>query len=103
MSTTDTARKPAPAALASLRVAVLMGGGSGEREVSLVTGASVASALESCVGAGQLAAVSAIEIRADGAWIVAGRALDAASALVQLSDVDVFFLGLHGGAGENGT
>ena len=89
--------------LGSLRVAVLMGGTSGEREVSLVSGASVAVALGRCVQAKSLRSVRAIEIDSSGRWIIEGAAHDAASALNMCSDVDVFFLALHGGAGEDGT
>ena len=90
-------------ALSTLRVAVLMGGTSGEREVSLVSGRSVLQALERSVRLGALAAVRAIEIDAGGRWVDGGRARDAAEALESARDVDVFFLALHGGAGEDGT
>lgn len=87
----------------ALRVAVLMGGASGEREVSLISGRAVAQALGQRAAAGELAQVREVEIAIDGSWIVAGGVQPAARALELLHDVDVFFLGLHGGAGEDGT
>ncbi len=89
--------------LAELRVAVVMGGTSGEREVSLVSGRSVVEALERCVMSNALASVCAIEIDPRGLWVVDGAAHDAAKALVLCRDVHVFFLALHGGCGEDGS
>jgi len=70
-----------------LRIAVLMGGGTREHDVSLDTGGAVARAL---ANVGHL--VSAVELAAPGARAI----LDA------VSDVDVVFVALHGGAGEDG-
>lgn len=69
-----------------LHVAVLMGGWSAEREVSLVTGAGVADALES-----RGHRVTRIDMERD----VAAR-------LIQASP-DVVFNALHGTPGEDGT
>src|SRR5689334_24362220 len=69
-----------------LHVAVLMGGWSSEREVSLVTGAGVAEALES-----RGHTVTRIDMGRD----VAQRLLEAAP--------DVVFNALHGTPGEDGT
>ncbi len=69
-----------------LHVAVLMGGWSAEREVSLVTGAGVADALES-----RGHRVTRIDMDRD----VAQRLLEAAP--------DVVFNALHGTSGEDGT
>ena len=69
-----------------LHVAVLMGGWSAEREVSLVTGAGVADALES-----RGHRVTRIDMDRD----VAQRLLEAAP--------DVVFNALHGTPGEDGT
>jgi D-alanine-D-alanine ligase len=69
-----------------LHVAVLMGGWSSERAVSLVTGAGVAEALES-----RGHKVTRIDMGRD----VAQRLLDAAP--------DVVFNALHGTPGEDGT
>src|SRR5690606_37941355 len=71
--------------LASLRVAVLMGGLSSEREVSLSSGKGCADALE-----GQVARVSRVD---------AGR--DLAQVLAALKP-DVVFNALHGDWGEDG-
>jgi D-alanine-D-alanine ligase len=70
----------------SLHIAVLMGGWSAEREVSLVTGAGVAEALES-----RGHRVTRIDMGRD----VAQRLLEAAP--------DVVFNALHGTPGEDGT
>jgi D-alanine-D-alanine ligase len=112
--------------LRDLRVAVIGGGASGEREVSLATARGVRGALNEALNdatkapaterANEAAApttlefaalrvldVLAIELEVDGRWSFNGRTLDAAAALDALRDVDVFFLCLHGGAGEDGT
>jgi D-alanine-D-alanine ligase len=73
-------------ALRSLHIAVLMGGWSAEREVSLVTGAGVADALES-----RGHRVTRIDMGRD----VAQRLAEAAP--------DVVFNALHGTPGEDGT
>ena len=69
-----------------LHIAVLMGGWSAEREVSLVTGAGVADALES-----RGHRVTRIDMGRD----VAQRLAEAAP--------DVVFNALHGTPGEDGT
>lgn len=74
-----------PASLSSLHVAVLMGGLSSEREVSLSSGKGCADALE-----GQVARVSRVD---------AGR--DLAQVLTALKP-DVVFNALHGDWGEDG-
>jgi len=104
MSSTEQALPHRRASAAgALRVAVLMGGASGEREVSLLSGKAVALALGARVAAGELAQLREVELGVDGRWSVDGQAHPAARALELLHDVDVFFLGLHGGAGEDGT
>ena len=70
----------------NLHVAVLMGGWSAEREVSLVTGAGVAEALES-----RGHRVTRIDMERD----IAARLIEAAP--------DVVFNALHGTPGEDGT
>ncbi len=68
------------------RIGVLMGGLSGEREVSLASGRHVQSALASC------------------GYRVAPIVLDDPDDVVaQLSEVDLVFNCLHGGTGEDGT
>ena len=89
-------------ALARATVAVLLGGRSAEREVSLVSGRAVAEALEAAGEAGP-GAVHAVEIEADGRWRVGERSLAPPAALEALAEVDAFFFGLHGGEGEGGV
>lgn len=88
------------------RVVLLSGGASGEREVSLATGRGVRAALEQPPAESatlRVSEVRAVEIERDGRWLVGGEALDAPRAIERLGEVDVFFLCLHGGAGEDGT
>ena len=92
--------------VAQSTVAVVMGGRSSEREISLVSGRAILRALTSrpqearadgpgrCVG---------IEIEPDGAWRVGGERCDPAGAIAALPRETLFFLGLHGGEGENGA
>lgn len=70
------------------RVGVVMGGSSGEREVSLRSGAAVAAALE-----GRGHQVVRLELPDDAA---------AASRTIQSAHIDVAFLALHGRHGEDG-
>tara|TARA_Y100000590_G_scaffold365043_1_gene423713 strand:- start:2680 stop:3588 length:909 start_codon:yes stop_codon:yes gene_type:complete len=69
-----------------VKVAVLMGGNSAEREVSLHSGRAVVSALRS-------ASVDVFDCIYDG---------DIRDYLTQLAKADVVFVALHGGEGENG-
>jgi len=71
-----------------MRVGVVMGGSSGERDVSLRSGAAVATALEA---AGH--DVVRLELSDDAS---------AASQTIQAADIDVAFLALHGRHGEDG-
>ncbi len=94
-----------------MKVAVLMGGRSSEREISLRTGRGVAQALRNL--GHEVAAVDA----ANGRLLPAGdeeraavpmQALEPAgeTALARpetLAGADVVFIALHGAAGENGT
>jgi D-alanine-D-alanine ligase len=93
-----------------MRVAVLMGGTSSEREISLRTGRGIAQALRALQH--DVLAVDA----ANGRLLPAGdeerapglEAVEAVGpgALVKadaLRDADVVLIALHGGAGENGT
>lgn len=92
-----------------LRVAVVMGGTSAEREVSLRTGETVARELSSRFS------VMKVEILASGRWVFDGESrgpglvgvedlapLHALSKLRELK-VDVVFNALHGPFGEDGT
>jgi D-alanine-D-alanine ligase len=106
-----------------LRIALLMGGTSSERDVSLASGIRIAEALRACghdVCAIDPARglISDDEQRAlangtvvqtappsqDALRRMAREALPSlASNLPRQGDVDVVFLGLHGGSGEDGT
>jgi D-alanine-D-alanine ligase len=94
-----------PTDLRSLCVAVLGGGRSSEREVSLKSAKGIARALRGELASGRTlpARVMEVELALDGRWIVEGEPLSVARALERLVGVDVFFLGLHGGEGEDGT
>ena len=85
-----------------LRVAVLSGGTSTEREISLDSGRAARAALAE---AGPRAVETwDVQIAADGRWSVEGSAPEsAAQALARLADCHLVFLGLHGGEGEDGT
>jgi D-alanine-D-alanine ligase len=83
--------------VSTLRIAVLGGGRSSEREVSL---ASAASVCESLRAAGH--EVSMIEIGADGVWRHDGREL-ALEPGRGFGDRDLVFPALHGPFGEDGT
>jgi D-alanine-D-alanine ligase len=104
-----------------VRIAVLLGGTSDEREVSLASGAQVARALREA--GHEVVAVDTVRGvlgRDDEERLLEGgvRALPPGSAELnsldeghtvalvrepELSGVEVFFLALHGGSGEDGT
>ena len=73
--------------LITKRVGVLMGGTSGEREVSLNSGCAVAEALE--------------RLGHDVVPVVLGESMDAFRT-ISAADIDVAFLSLHGRLGEDG-
>lgn len=86
-------------------VAVLRGGRSSEREVSQLTGAAVLRALAppgAQDGRGPARVVD-VEVLADGTWRLQGETRPPGAALESLPDDTIFFLGLHGGEGENGA
>jgi len=102
MSAIDTQRRSWQAQAPRLRsstVAVLLGGRSGEREVSLKSGAAVLRALTG----GPVARVLALEIQPDGRWKLEGQSLSALEALGRLPRETLCFLALHGGEGEDGS
>lgn len=103
----DAARTSAHGAQHELRVAVLGGGESGEREVSLASARAVFAALSAqrshprcSVAVGELRLV---QLEPRGVWRLGEQVTDAIGALGALADIEVFFLCLHGGAGEDGT
>lgn len=79
-------RQTLPSPWRGKKVAVLFGGMSAEREISLLTGTAVSQALRECGYT-----ILPLEIDASGAWIA------------QVREVDVAFLALHGKFGEDGT
>ena len=102
-----------------MRIAVLLGGDSEEREVSLASGAEVARALRAAghevvsvdSAVGVLTAADERAILESGMGPTAPPGLDLvrtgdAGSLMRTPEVrgaDVLFLALHGGAGEDGT
>lgn len=86
-------------------VAVLMGGRSGERDVSLTSGESVLTSLRDPSGPTSSIApqVFGVEIDGDGAWCLGGEAHSPQRLVEVLPAETVYFLALHGGEGENGT
>ncbi len=99
--------RPARGPARELIVAVLGGGESGEREVSLASARGVMAALgttrshSGCSIA--VTDVRFVQLESKGVWRVGELETDACGALGALVDVDVFFICLHGGAGEDGT
>jgi len=104
-----------------VKVAVLLGGTSDERDVSMASGVQVAHALREAghkvmavdTVLGPLSAEDEQRLLEDGVQAappgaVALATLDESHTVAlardpQLADVDVFFLALHGGSGEDGT
>ena len=70
-----------------MKIAILMGGTSAEREVSLSTGAAVEKAC-SAIG------LKTISVLYDG---------DFQKIVTDLQSADLVFIALHGGQGEDGT
>jgi len=104
-----------------LKIAVLMGGNSAERDVSLASGTGIiaglraagheAIAIDTALGAGQLTSIKRAEIEGikaeppsvtDLSQIPSETAIATVSS-PDLKEVDLVFLALHGGMGENGT
>jgi D-alanine-D-alanine ligase len=104
---------------AKLRITVLMGGASSERDVSLASGVRIAQALRerghsvtSFDAAGGVLSAETERAMFTGALKTAPPSLDELSKLrlpatlgerSEVRDADVVFLGLHGGQGEDGT
>ena len=92
--------------IAASTVAVLAGGRSSEREISLVSARAILGALAARPAPGEPpgpARCVEIAIEADGGWCVDGERCDPAAAIAMLPRETVYFLGLHGGEGENGA
>ena len=104
-----------------MRIAVLMGGTSDEREVSLSSGVEVANALRNAghevvavdTVSGSLDVAEEVLLLEEGVSAAPPpvgelASLDEVHTVVisrdpALSEIDVFFLALHGGSGEDGT
>ena len=82
-------------------MAVLRGGVTGERDVSLRSGAAVLAALGETRGR-QAARLIDVEIDEAGTFLVDGRRGSAEDALAAVPRDALWFLALHGGAGEDG-
>lgn len=92
--------------VARATIAVLCGGRSSEREISLRSGAAVLDALrhrEPGQDSRGPARCVSVEIDLTGAWIVEGERRSAAESVASLPEDTIYFLGLHGGEGENGA
>lgn len=101
----ETWREPARAErLARTPIAVLMGGASDEREVSLTSGRAVVASLRDLSGPSREVAppVFEIDLRADGDWGLDGAALAPSRVVEALPEDTAFLLALHGGSGEDG-
>jgi D-alanine-D-alanine ligase len=87
----------------TVRVVVLMGGPSGEREISLRSGAAVLAAMDP-----ERFSATALEISAEGAWRLPDSETETddpgtALALDGPSPVQVAVIAMHGAFGEDGT
>jgi len=104
-----------------MKVVVLMGGTSDERDVSLSSGAGIARALRECgheaiavdtvrgpLASGEELAILESGLDPDPPSSLELESLDPGHAVAitrqpDFADVDVFFVALHGGSGEDGT
>ena len=94
-----------------MRVAVLMGGTSAEREISLRTGRGIAQSLRNLghetlavdAANGRLLPAADEAPAALPAGALEGRSPDTLMRGDAMRDADVVFIALHGGAGENGV
>lgn len=89
--------------LRSAEVAVLSGGRSSERDVSVRSGFAVASALRDGGDGRGPRRVREVLLEADGSWTLGDSNGSAPEILAQLPADAVCFLALHGGEGEDGT
>ena len=91
-----------PELAGELTIAVLYGGRSSEREVSLVSGSAVLEALRQTAGP-QPKRVLDIEIQADGRWSIDGSPRWPQELNEHIPRGTVFLIALHGGEGEGGS
>ncbi len=90
------------ARVSELTIAVLFGGRSSERDVSLVSGQAVLKALPDPQGP-QPRRVYSVEILTDGRWSVDGQPVWPHALAGHLPPETVFLIALHGGEGEGGS
>jgi D-alanine-D-alanine ligase len=91
------------ARLRSCEVGVLYGGSSSEAEVSRRSGQAVCSALEDASKNGRgPRSIRGIELGIDQRWGTKSGSQRLSEFLNELEGVDICFLALHGGDGENG-
>ncbi|MAE45418.1 MAG: D-alanine--D-alanine ligase [Planctomycetes bacterium] len=84
-------------------VILLVGGSSGEREVSLQSGAALQQALEGLQDENRIRGLQRIEWMQDGRWSDDSTIAPPVAFLSNLPPNAVFLLGLHGGLGEDGS
>ena len=98
-------REEVKAQLTRTPIAVLMGGRSDERGVSLTSGAAVVAALRDLTGPSfeVTPPIFGVEIDPAGRWVLDGATLEPLQAIGSLPEDTVFLLALHGGEGEDGT
>lgn len=85
-------------------IAVVMGGASAEREVSMTSGGAISRSLKDLSGPSDDVAppIFDVEIDAAGAWCLDGAALSPQQTVEALPADTIYLLALHGGAGEDG-
>lgn len=99
-----------------MRVAVLLGGDSMERDVSVASGAQVVAALRErgheavavdtrrgLLSSADESALMSAKIQREPPRETSGPLLPSLVESIDLDGVDLIFIALHGGAGENGT
>jgi len=104
-----------------LKIAVLMGGNSAERDVSLSSGAGIiqgvlaagheAISIDTALGPGQLSAqkraeasgIKAVPPSTEELELIPSEAAIQTVSSPDMREVDLIFIALHGGMGENGT
>ena len=83
-----------------MKVAVLVGGRSGEHDVSLVTGRSVREALERC---GHQTETLRVERDGSATWGDSSGSMASGLAALSTWQPDVAFIAMHGADGEDGV
>ena len=102
-SIADPRHSPSGIGLADCYVVLLMGGTSGEREISLKSGVALREGLVALKEQGTVRGYMCIEWLADGRWDDGATIAPPAAFLGNLPPNPLFLLGLHGGGGEDGS